>query len=150
MADKNEMKKNPTVLIADDNKQTVELLKKFFNKAKDRGDVICEVIEAFNGDEAIQMLDIAQPELILCDIGMPGKDGFEVLNHFNTFSKKQNLYCFFSFLSAAEDEKIRAFKEGAMGFMNKKDINYFVITLQIRAWLRLVELERKEAAEEMV
>jgi CheY-like chemotaxis protein len=150
MADKNEMKKNPTVLIADDNKQTVELLKKFFNKAKDRGDLVCEVIEAFNGDEAIQMLDIAQPELILCDIGMPGKDGFEVLNHFNTFSKKQNLYCFFSFLSAAEDEKIRAFKEGAMGFMNKKDINYFVITLQIKAWLRLVELERKEVAEEMV
>jgi len=150
MADKNEMKKNPTVLIADDNKQTVELLKKFFNKAKNRGDLVCEVIEAFNGDEAIQMLDIAQPELILCDIGMPGKDGFEVLNHFNTFSKKQNLYCFFSFLSAAEEEKIRAFKEGAMGFMNKKDINYFVITLQIRSWLRLVELERKEMAEEMV
>jgi len=73
-----------------------------------------------------------------------------VLNHFNTFSKKQNLYCFFSFLSAAEEEKIRAFKEGAMGFMNKKDINYFVITLQIRSWLRLVELERKEMAEEMV
>lgn len=145
MAD-NSGDKKQTVLIADDNKQTVELLKKFFAKAKERNDLSCEVIEAFNGDEAIQMLDIAQPDIILCDIGMPGKNGFEVLNHFNTFSKKQNHYCFFSFLSAAEDEKIRAFKEGAMGFLNKKDINYFVITLQIRAWLRLVELERQEAA----
>ncbi len=97
------------------------------------------------------MLDIAQPDIILCDIGMPGKDGFQVLHHFNTFSRKQNLYCFFSFLSAAEDEKIKAFKEGAMGFINKKEINYFVITLQIKAWLRLVELERQVAVkEEMV
>ncbi len=150
MANKSKAKKNPTILIADDNKQTVELLKKFFVKAKERGDLTCDIIEAYNGDEAIQMLDIAQPELILCDIGMPGKDGFEVLQHFNTFSCKQNQFCFFSFLSAAEDEKIRAFKEGAMGFINKKEINYFVITLQIKAWLRLVLLERKLAAEEMV
>ncbi|MFH2128785.1 MAG: response regulator [bacterium] len=145
MAGKNETKKKPTVLIADDNKQTIDLLKKFFLKAKERGDMVCEVIEAYNGDEAIQMLDIAQPELILCDIGMPGKDGFEVLEHFNKFSSKQNLFCFFCFLSAAEEEKIKAFKGGAMGFLNKKDINYFVITLQIKAWLRLAELERKLA-----
>jgi len=148
MADKSKLKKNPSILIAEDNKQTVELLKKFFKKANERGDLKCVIIEAYNGDEAIQMLDIAQPEIILCDIGMPGKDGFEVLQHFNTFSRKQNQFCFFSFLSAAEEEKIRAFKEGAMGFINKKDINYFVITLQIRAWMRLVELERKLAAEE--
>jgi CheY-like chemotaxis protein len=150
MADKSKKKKQPTILIADDNKQTIELLKKFFSKANERKDINCAIIEAYNGDEAIQMLDIAQPELILCDIGMPGKDGFEVLQHFNSFSRKQNQYCFFSFLSAAEEEKIKAFKEGAMGFINKKDINYFVITLQIKAWLRLAELERQVAAEEMV
>ena len=54
------------------------------------------------------------------------------------------------FASLPEEEKIKAFKEGAMGFINKKDINYFVITLQIKAWLRLAELERQVAAEEMV
>jgi len=135
----------PTVLIADDNKQTVALMKKFFNKAKDRGDLICEVIEAYDGEEAIQMLDIAQPHLILCDIGMPRKDGFEVLSHFNQFSRQKNRFCFFCFLSAAKEEKIRAFKEGAMGFMSKNEINYFVMTLEVKAWLRLAELERMAA-----
>lgn len=138
--------KKQTVLLADDNKQTVALIRKFFTKAQDRGDLDCEIIEAYDGEEAIQMLDIAQPEIILCDISMPRKNGFEVLKHFNNFSRVHNLYCFFCFLTSAKDEKIRAFKEGAMGFVAKDDINYFVMTLQLKSWLRLVELEREAAA----
>ena len=133
----------PTVLIADDNNQTRVLLKKFFSKANERGDLNCDVIEAVDGDEAIQMLDIAQPELILCDIGMPNKDGFDVLQHFNEFSRFNNLFCFFAFLSASSEERQRAFKAGAMGFLFKEDINYFIVTPMLRSWLRLAELERE-------
>lgn len=133
----------PTVLIADDNKQTRSLLKRFFSKANERGDLICDVIEASDGEEAIQMLDIAQPELILCDIGMPGLDGFEVLRHFNEFSRHNNLYCFFAFLSASTEEKKRAFNDGAMGFLAKDEINYFIITPILKSWLRLAFLERE-------
>lgn len=133
----------PTVLIADDNEQTRALLKKFFEKANKRGDLICDVIEATNGDEAIQMLDIAQPELILCDISMPERNGFEVLNHFNAFSKVNNLFCFFAFLSASSEERKRAFQSGAMGFLTKDDINYFVVTPLLNSWLRLAKLERE-------
>lgn len=135
----------PTVLLADDNSQTRTLLKRFFEKANQRGDLDCQVIEAADGDEAIQMLDIAQPELILCDIGMPGKDGFEVLRHFNEFSKQNNLFCFFAFLSASSEEKSRAYKEGAMGFLSKDDINYFIVTPLLKSWLRLAYLEREYA-----
>lgn len=133
----------PTVLIADDNAQTRNLLKRFFEKANERGDLYCEVIEAADGEEAIQMLDIAQPELILCDIGMPKVDGFGVLKHFNEFGRKNNLYCFFAFLSASRDEKKRAFNEGAMGFLSKEDINYFIITPILKSWMRLAYLERE-------
>ena len=139
--------KKPTILIAEDNPQTMELMKKFFVKANGRKDLSCEVIEAVDGGEAIQMLDIAQPDIILCDIGMPVKNGFDVLQHFTSTSRDQNQYCFFCFLSASKDEKIRAFENGADGFLSKLEINYFVFTLQIRSWLRLVELERKFANE---
>lgn len=135
----------PTVLIADDNAQTRALLKRFFEKANERGDLDCQVIEAADGDEAIQMLDIAQPELILCDIGMPVKDGFQVLHHFNEFSRQNNLFCFFAFLSASSDERKRAFREGAMGFLAKEDINYFIVTPLLRSWFRLAYLEREYA-----
>ncbi len=139
--------KAPTILIAEDNKQTMELMKKFFLKAKQRGDLVCDIIEAYDGEEAIQMLDIAQPHIILCDIGMPKKDGFEVLYHYVNFCMKENQYCFFCFLSASADEKIRAFKEGAMGFIPKQDINYFSMALYIKAWLRLAKLERQLAVD---
>ncbi len=135
----------PTVLIADDNAQTRNLLKRFFVKANERGDLDCQIIEAADGDEAIQMLDIAQPELILCDIGMPVKDGFEVLHHFNDFSRRNNLFCFFAFLSASSEERQRAFRSGAMGFLSKEDINYFIVTPLLRSWLRLSYLEREIA-----
>ena len=138
----------PTVLIADDNAQTRALLKRFFVKANERGDLDCQVIEAADGDEAIQMLDIAQPELILCDIGMPVKDGFEVLHHFNELSNRNNLFCFFAFLSASSEEKQRAFRSGAMGFLSKDDINYFIVTPLLRSWLRLAYLEREIAKHE--
>lgn len=133
----------PTVLIVEDNKQSMVLFKKFFEKAKQRGDIQCEVIEAFDGDEAIQLIDIANPELILCDISMPKKDGFEVLNHFNNFSKKQNAFSYFCFLTGAPEEMSRAFKAGVMGFIAKQDVNYFVMVLQLKTWLRLAQLERK-------
>lgn len=135
-------KSPPIILIAEDNIQTRNLLNKFFTKANERKDLKCETIEANDGEEAIEMLDTIYPHIILCDIGMPNKDGFEVLEHFNTVSKKTNPFCFFSFLSAAPEEKIRAFNEGAMGFLSKKEINYFMIVLQIKAWIRLSRLER--------
>ncbi len=138
----------PTVLIADDNDQTRALLKRFFEKANERGDLSCDIIEATNGGEAIQMLDIAQPELILCDISMPERDGFEVLNHFNAFSKENNLFCFFAFLSASNEEKKKAFNSGAMGFLSKEDINYFIITPLLKSWLQLASLEREMKAYE--
>jgi len=135
--------RQPTILIVEDNKQSMALFKKFFDKAKQRGDLKCEIIEAYDGDEAIQLIDIANPELILCDISMPKKDGFEVLNHFNNFSKKQNSFSYFCFLSGAPEEMSRAFKAGAMGFISKQEVNYYLMVLQVKSWLRLTELERK-------
>lgn len=136
----------PTILLVDDNAQVRELLKKFFYKANERKDLECQVLEASDGDEAISMLDSIHPHLILCDITMPGTNGFEVLSHYNTHSKEANPYCFFCFLSASPEERKRAFSSGAMGFLSKQEIDYFKVTLQIRSWLRLSELERKVAS----
>ena len=134
----------PLVLITDDNVQVVELLKRFFEKAKERGDLNCNVIDAAHGAKAIELILKETPDIVLCDIHMPGKDGFEVLDDFNSICKDQIPFCYFAFLTGDQEERARAFQSGAMGFISKTEINYFVFTLQIKTWLRLVELERAE------
>ncbi len=131
----------PKILIAEDNKQTMQLMIRYFTKANERGDIVCELYQAYDGEETIQKIEEEIPDLILCDIEMPKKDGFEVLNHFNQI-KSSKPYIFFAFCSASQEERIKAFKLGAMGFISKTKIDYYVTTLQLQAWLRLARLER--------
>jgi DNA-binding response OmpR family regulator len=46
-----------------------------------------EVVTAAGGQEALDLLNSACPDLILLDVIMPGIDGFEVLKNLRTTSK---------------------------------------------------------------
>ncbi len=135
----------PKILIAEDNEQTMNLMFRYFSKANERGDIVCELHKAFDGEETIRKIEEELPDLILCDIEMPKKNGFDVLEHFNTV-RDTIPYIFFAFCSASQDERIKAFKMGAMGFISKTKIDYYVTTLQIQAWLRLASLERLKSS----
>jgi CheY-like chemotaxis protein len=62
-----------TVLIAEDNAVNRELLRELLET---RGYI---VLEACDGQEALHMIDQAQPDILLLDIGMPVLDGFAVV-----------------------------------------------------------------------
>ena len=59
------------ILIADDESDIVSMLGSFFESKGFR------VLPAFNGAEALKQVE-KQPDIILLDINMPGKDGLEV------------------------------------------------------------------------
>jgi CheY-like chemotaxis protein len=138
--------KKPIILLVDDNKPTLELLHEYFSIANEKGHLECGIISAANGQEAIDLIDVSQPDIVICDIIMPVKNGFDVLEHFNNWSRQQNPYCFFCFFSNSDDEKSRAFNSGVDGFLAKKTVDYFPFTLQIKSWLKLVAFERKYGA----
>jgi two-component system, OmpR family, alkaline phosphatase synthesis response regulator PhoP len=62
----------PKILIADDNAANRELLEAYL-AAFD-----CEIATAADGAETLQQVDSFQPDLILLDVMMPKKNGFEV------------------------------------------------------------------------
>lgn len=61
------------ILVAEDNAVNRELLRELLEA---RGHT---VFEACDGQEALHMIEQAQPELLLLDIGMPVLDGFAVI-----------------------------------------------------------------------
>ena len=61
------------ILVAEDNAVNRELLRELLEA---RG---YAVSEACNGQEALQMIEKTEPELLLMDIGMPVLDGFWVI-----------------------------------------------------------------------
>jgi CheY-like chemotaxis protein len=62
-----------TVLIAEDNATNRELLRELLEM---RG---YAVVEACNGQEALDMVEQTRPDILLLDLGMPVLDGFAVV-----------------------------------------------------------------------
>jgi len=60
------------ILVVDDEKPIVEILK--YNLEKEG----YHVITAFNGEDALQLVESESPDLIILDIMMPQKDGYTV------------------------------------------------------------------------
>lgn len=60
------------ILVVDDEKPIADILE--FNLRKEGYEVHC----AHDGNEAVEMVEELQPDLILLDIMLPNKDGVEV------------------------------------------------------------------------
>jgi CheY-like chemotaxis protein len=60
------------VLVVEDNRDSAEALRMLLE--------ICgyEVAVAFSGTDGVEMAQTARPDVVLCDIGLPGMDGFAV------------------------------------------------------------------------
>jgi CheY-like chemotaxis protein len=64
-----------TLLLADDSVTIQRVIELTF------ADEDIKVVAVSDGDQAIQHLDAAPPDIVLADIGMPGKNGYEVAQY---------------------------------------------------------------------
>ena len=69
------------LLVIDDESEAVEMLRGFFT---DRG---YSVATAFDGDDGLGKFDAENPDVVICDIKMPNKDGFAVLEELRASRK---------------------------------------------------------------
>src|SRR3954470_9576498 len=65
----------PTLLLADDSVTVQRVIELTF------ADEDVRVVAVSDGDQAIERLEEAPPDIVLADIGMPGKNGYEVALH---------------------------------------------------------------------
>lgn len=98
-----------------------------------------DVIEASSGKEALECLKSTRPDLVLCDISMPGLSGYDVLRSVRErggdFAETP-----FVFLSALADPRqiVDGKKSGADDYL-VKPIDYDLLLATVDARLRQIE-----------
>ena len=127
----------PKILVVDDERPIAEIIK--YNLQKEG----FEVQTAYDGDEAVKAVHQMKPELIILDIMLPKKNGFDVLREI-----RMEYVMPVIMLTAKEEEndKITGLELGADDYITKPFSNKELIA-RVRANLRRVKLSKVD--EEM-
>ncbi|HVJ48424.1 sporulation transcription factor Spo0A [Desulfitobacterium sp.] len=81
------MQKPIRVLVADDNRELVEILKEYINKQED----MQTIGVAYQGNEALEIIYREQPDVVVLDIIMPHLDGLGVLEKIQNDMQKPHV-----------------------------------------------------------
>ncbi len=101
------------ILITDDHQIFREGMKQFINREVDMK-VCCE---ASSGEEAIQLIMDKDVNIVILDIGLPGRNGLDILQDIRKINPKLPVLVFSMY--PEENYAVRAFKAGADGYLSK-------------------------------
>jgi len=102
-----------TILVAEDREASRELARTLLEHSG------YAVLEAANGAEAIQMAQANFPDLVIVDLQMPLKDGFEVLRELRSDERFKSTPIVALTASAMMGDKDKALMEGFTAYLTK-------------------------------
>lgn len=82
-----------------------------------------EVKSAYDGDEALAVLQTFVPDLIVLDIVMPKKDGFATLAEIKANEKWKNIPVILATNLGQKEDKEKGIQLGASAFITKTDLS---------------------------
>jgi len=104
------MKKN--ILVIDDESIIGLLLENFLSAQY-------EVKHIDNGQQALEWLELNIPDLIICDIEMPGMNGFDLLSQIRQRGFTRHTPVVMLSAKSESKERIRCYKLGAQDYLTK-------------------------------
>ena len=125
----NDRLRDRRILVVDDEERMVRFIR--LNLEHDG----FQVIEAFNGTQAINKIRASLPDLILLDIMMPDIDGFEVLR---TIREVSSVPVIMLTAKGEEDDRVRGLELGADDYVTKPFSPRELVS-RVRAVLRRTE-----------
>jgi two-component system, OmpR family, alkaline phosphatase synthesis response regulator PhoP len=128
--------KTPKILVVDDNQQNLELLQAYLE------DLNCETIPAYDGQEALNIINKAAPDLILLDIMMPKMSGFEVCKKVKASPKTKNIPVIMVTALNEFGDIERAVESGTDDFISKP-VNKLELLTRVKTMLKLKHLTDK-------
>lgn len=118
--------KNNKIMIVEDEAGIREMTEKYLQQEG------YQVVATKNGHEALEMLHIEQPDLILLDVEMPGIDGFTVCQEIR---KQMTIPIIFVTVRRSTFDKVKSFELGADDHLTKP-FDFEELGARIKANLR--------------
>lgn len=136
-----------TILAVDDTPENLDILK---------GLLAEEYIfkAAINGEVAMKIAENQHVDLILLDVMMPGKDGYEVCREIKSNPKTKSIPVIFVTANKEQEDEAMGFSLGAVDYITKP-VNPVILRARIRTHLafydqrRTLDIKVKERTEEL-
>jgi two-component system, sensor histidine kinase and response regulator len=126
----------PKILVVDDQPINVQLLKR---KLEREG---LEVIAAYTGLEAINIVNEEMPDLILLDVMMPDMDGIEVCQRLQSREETRSIPVIFITARTTKESKLEGLGVGAVDYITKP-IDLDETLARVQTQLRFVAVNRQ-------
>jgi signal transduction histidine kinase len=130
----------PTVLIVDDTPANVAML------AEHLGARGLAVMVAQDGEEAVERVRFAQPDLILLDVMMPGIGGFEACRRLKALPETKDIPVIFMTALTDIGDKMTAYAVGGVDYVTKPFHTEEVLA-RVNAHLSLRKMQRELASQ---
>jgi two-component system cell cycle response regulator DivK len=117
------------ILVVDDNQDSRELIVKVL---KSKG---YQMIEAVDGEDALEKVTAENPDLILMDISIPKIDGYEVTRRLKSQANFKNTPIIALTAHAMKGDREKALEAGCDGYISKP-IDIHEIPDQIQSYLQ--------------
>jgi diguanylate cyclase (GGDEF)-like protein len=123
------------ILLVDDSKLIMGFGKSILSKEG------YEVTYAQNGSEALEIVSVKKPDLILLDVVMPGMDGYEVCKRLKANEKTRDIPIIMLTSKGETADKIKGLNLGAVDYITKP-FDAGELTARVKTQLRVKELHK--------
>jgi two-component system, OmpR family, alkaline phosphatase synthesis response regulator PhoP len=103
----------PKVLAVDDQVHIVRLMQVNLERNG------YQVVTAYDGEQALEKVKTENPDLIVCDVMMPRKDGFEVLRELRANVSTREIPFIMLTAKVQDADLLRGYKSGADCYLTK-------------------------------
>lgn len=117
------------ILIVDDDREIVRLLRSYLEKAS------FQVLTAYDGDMALQMIRTERPDAVVLDLMLPGRDGWSITRYLRADEHLAAIPLVMLTARVEDSDKIVGLELGADDYITKP-FNPAEVVARVRAVLR--------------
>jgi len=125
-----------TILVVEDNAVNLLMLKRILERAG------YAVVTAETGQQALDIVGEAQPDMILLDIMMPGMDGYATCERLKAEPSTRDVPVIFISAITQVQDKVRAFGAGGVDYI-PKPFQVQEVLARVRAHLEIQDLQQQ-------